>query len=714
MGIKPKNLVIVESPAKAKTISKYLGKDYLVRASYGHIMDLSQSGKYNLGVNIDNNFTPKYRLIAEKKDKLKVIIESTRGIERILIAADPDREGEAIAWHLADALESTGIPIYRVMFHEITASSIKKAVADLGDLDSDLYDSQQARRVLDRIVGFLVSPYLSRSLDSNLSAGRVQSVAVRLIVDRERVIEDFKSEKFWTIEVNLSNKLDLNVKLKAQYEKVIKDKSIARNVKKDLESDSIKIVEVVNTTKKRKALPPLITTSLASCAIGLYKFSTKKTMQLAQRLYESGFITYMRTDSVRSSKESITDCRQWLKKNGHDVSARANSYTNKNEVQDAHEAIRPTDIGRSPQNIFVSDEEQKIYELIWNRFIASQMKPALYDTALIKATSSSGHVLKANGRVLKYKGWLALAGNFLVDKGKKDELLPAFNQGDDVCVIDPGVELSEKQTKPLPRFSEITLIKELENKNIGRPSTYAEIMGKIIARNYVDKKSGIFHATDLGKAIIDTLVPFFDFMELKYTAKLENDLDKIASGDLDYVNMISVFYTSFKDQLKKAYLSQEKDYGYRCDDCNEMMFLRHGSFGFYLACYNYPECRNTLSCDVVDEKPVIKERKINIVEGVECPTCSAPMAKRDGKWGAFYSCSRYPRCNGSRKIPFGKKCMKCNNELYATIYNGKNVLFCMNYPACKHSEELADDSLPNPNKLCNDTTIPNKIKPYLK
>ena len=714
MGNHPKNLLIVESPAKAKTISKYLGKDYMVRASYGHIMDLSTSGKFNLGINIDKNFTPKYRLIEGKKDKLRVIIESAHGIENIYIASDPDREGEAIAWHLADALDSTGVPIHRVLFHEVTSREVKKAVKNATSLNSNLYDSQQARRVLDRIVGFLVSPYLSSVLSSKLSAGRVQSVALRLIVDREKEINNFKSEDFWTINVSLKSKSSPDKIIVANYESTIKDNKKLLKITSDLDYDQFKIVKIDNYSKDRQPLPPLITSALATSASSLYKFTTKKTMQIAQVLYESGLITYMRTDSVRSSKESVVACRKWLKANSYETPVRSNAYKNKSNAQDAHEAIRPTDVTRTPDKVFLSQDELKIYNLIWRRFVASQMIAAKYDVSSVEIQSSSGHKFKLDGRVLRAKGWLDVAEGVIVDRNKKNKMIPSLSEGEKFILNKDGVDVVSKKTKPPSRFSEGHLIKELENKGIGRSSTYAETINKLSIRNYVKKNKGSFFPTEIGIKVIETLVPFFDFMEVKYTAKLERDLDLIANGNLTYIEMLNNFYDSFKLQLKKAYLSQEKDYGYNCDICDERMLLKHGSFGFYLACYNYPDCKNTLSCDVVDGDVVLKDSKLDIVDNVLCPKCSAPMSKRNGKWGPFYSCSKYPRCNGSRKVPFGKKCNKCNGELYATIFNDQNILFCMNYPNCTHSESLPDNFIANPEKLCLSNKIHSDIKKIIK
>lgn len=682
-----KTLLVVESPAKAKTLAKYLGPDYIIRASYGHIIDLVSGGKNGIGVDIENKFKPKYAVIPDKKDKLKAIIDAASQVQQIYLASDPDREGEAIAWHLADALQSTGKPIKRVLFKSLDKNPVLASIANPIELDSDLYDAQQARRVLDRIVGFLVSPFLMNSIGPSLSAGRVQSVAVRIIVDREREIENFKPEEYWNITSCLAKPKSLTESFIAKYANKVIDKITAEKIKKDLDTDTYLISELDEKEKKRNPYPPLITSSLATSAAGRYKFSAAKTMKAAQTLYEAGLITYMRTDSFRLSPESVEACRDWLKDHSHDLPATPNVYASKGNAQDAHEAIRPTDVNKLPQNVFLSEDEQKIYRLVWERFVASQMKPALYDTVSVAVKSSSGHLLKANGRVLKYKGWLDITGDF-ENEDEGEAKLPILKKGDQLVLVPPKVKAEQKFTQPPPRYSEKTLIKELEKKGIGRPSTYVSIMSKITDRSYVAKKSDMLIATDLGKKVVDSLVKHFSFMEYKYTADMEEQLDQIADGKIDYVKMLSLFYSPFSIQLKDAYTSNRKDYGFVCEKCNKKMELKHGRFGFFMACIDYPGCKNTFSCEMIEEKPVRKMNAPEVVEGINCPKCSSGMIKKDGKFGPFYSCSTYPKCNGSGKVPFGKKCDKCNNELYATVFDGELKLACMGYPNCKNIESL--------------------------
>ncbi|HVI41867.1 MAG TPA: type I DNA topoisomerase [Anaerovoracaceae bacterium] len=692
-----KTLLVVESPAKAKTLSKYLGPDFIIRASYGHIIDLASGGKHGIGVDIDNNFKPKYVVIPDKKDKLNSIIDAASQVDQIFLASDPDREGEAIAWHLAGALESTGKPIKRVLFHEITKTVVQKAIANPGELDADLYDAQQARRVLDRIVGFLVSPFLMNSIGPNLSAGRVQSVATRIIVDREREIENFKPEEYWNISTALAKPASLKESFVAKYSNKVTNKETAEKVKKDLDTDTYEIIEVIEKEKARNPLPPLETASLSISAGNRYKFPGARTMKAAQSLYEAGLITYMRTDSLRLSPEAITSCRDWLGQNSHAVPAKPNVYAA--GAQDAHEAIRPTDVAKLPQNVFVSEDEQKIYRLIWERFVASQMNPALYDTVSLTVKSSSGHLLKANGRILKSKGWLEITGDFESDDDDTEAKLPVLKKGDKVILVPPKVKAEQKFTQPPPRYSENTLVKELKRRGIGRPSTYVAIVSKITDRSYVIKKANMLVATDLGKKVIDSLVKSFHFMEIKYTAEMEEQLDNIAEGKIDYLKMLNAFYTPFSGELKDAYSSNKKDFGFVCDKCNKKMELKHGKFGFFMACTDYPTCKSTFSCEMVDEKPV---RKVDdgfapqpIVSGTKCPKCGAGMVKKDGKFGPFYSCSTYPKCNGSGKVPFGKQCDKCGKELYATVFDGKLKLACMGYPECRNIEEMPKDSKVN-------------------
>ncbi|KKN67647.1 hypothetical protein LCGC14_0459060 [marine sediment metagenome] len=711
-----KTLVIVESPGKISQISKYLGSDFIVKASFGHVVDLTTSGKGNLGVDIENGFKPKYAIIANQKDKVKTIISAAGNAKQIYLATDDDREGEAIAWHLAEILEKTKLPIFRVKFNEITKKAVTNGVKNPGSLNADLYDAQQARRVLDRIVGFSVSPFLIKRFGPKMSAGRVQSVAVRMVVDKEREIEAFKPEEYWTITSELAKPSSKKDSLTAKYATKVTNSKDAKKIKADLDTDTYKVSDIIEDEKKKKPYPPFITADLVQSAAGKYRFAAARTMKTAQSLYESGKITYIRTDSYRLSDDSVADCRAWLSDNGHDMPDKPNIYIVKKGAQDAHEAIRPTDVNLTPKNVYLSDDEQKLYTLIWERFVASQMKPALYDSVAVTVKTSSDHILKANGRTLKYKGWLEITSD--LDHDDSDLKLPALKKNDNLDLVPPKVKASQKFTKPPSRFTEQTLVKALKKNGIGRPSTYAAIMSKITHKNYVIKKSNAFVPTDQGKKVVDSLIKFFKFMNYDYTAEMEEKLDQIAAGKLKYVGMLSTFYKPFQAQLKEAYLSDQIDYGFKCDKCGEVMILRHTSkYGFFLGCFAYPKCRFTLSCEVVDGKPVVNAAKNNskeLVSGVECPKCKAGMYESAGKWGPFYSCSEYykTKCKGTRKVPYGKKCEDCGNELYATIYNDEDVLFCMN-PNCYYKEPLPKGKLANPNKLLAEK-IPKKIKKMIK
>lgn len=712
-----KTLIIVESPKKARLISKFLGKNYILQSSVGHISDLVTSGKNNMGIDIENGFKPKYAILSDKKDIIKVIVKSAAQVKEVLLAMDDDREGEAIAFHLAEILAKTGKPIKRIIFREITKAKVMAAIKNPLDLNEDLYDAQQARRVLDRIVGFSVSPYLRNKFTVNLSAGRVQSVAVRLVVDREREIEAFEPEEYWNIHASLAKPSDDDMFV-AKYAKKLTDGKKAKAIKNDLETDTYLIDKATQTEQKRPPAAPFKTSSMQRAVGTKYRFKAARTMKAAQSLYEAGMITYMRTDSHRCSQEAVDFCRQWLDDNGYEKPDSPNFYATKKAAQDAHEAIRPTDVNLTPKNVYLSDDEQKVYTIIWERFVASQMKPALYDNVNVDVKSSSGHLLKANGKTLKYKGWLEIAQDSKRDD--KNTLLPPLKKGDTVVLIPPKVKAERKFTKPPSRYSEPSLVEELEKRDIGRPSTFATIMSKITSRNYVINKNNVFIPTDVGMKLVDELIQFFNFMEYSYTAAMENQLDKIADGKLKYKKMLTDFYSPFTSQLKKAYMSGYKDYGHKCDRCGKdtPMLLKHGKFGFYLACYNYPEkCKNTMSCEMVDDKPVISSNRgmSRVNDKVKCPNCSSPMRHMDGDFGPWYSCVEYPKCRGSRKVPWGKKCSECKDELYATIYQGKDVLFCMGYSAgCRYSEDLPKGTLANPGKLAPKQKIPNKIKKMMK
>lgn len=701
-----KKLVIVESPAKAKTITKYLGSDYIVRATFGHILDLATKGtKSNLGVDIDNGFKPKYILNPDKKDKVDAIVSAARGSSFIYLAADKDREGEAIAFHIAEKIKKLNIPYKRITFDEITKSALKKAVENPKELDKNLYDAQTARRVLDRLVGFMVSPYLMNLLGNKLSAGRVQSVCLKLIVEREKEILSFVPDTYWDITATLSKDSE---KFIAKYINKITDEATAKKIKKELEEINNFIVSDVDKLEQKKPVPPPFTTSkLQQTASAKYKFSAKKTMQIAQKLYEEGLITYIRSDSTRCSPESISMVRAWIKSNNFDLPSKPNTFKNKDASQDAHEAIRPTDI--NAQNIHTSSsDEGKIYNLIWRRFVASQMKPAIFDVVNV-IINCGKYKFKAQGKALKYKGWL----NIEPEIKSKDVVLPILNVGDNLTLVSPKIKLEKKETKPPARYSEGTLVEALEKKGIGRPSTYASIIEKISYRNYVKKEKNTFVPTSLGIEVSDVLSKHFSFMKYTYTANMENELDKIADGKLKYLDMMEGFFKSFSKELKEAKTDLYKDGGQDCEKCGKRCILKHGMYGYFICCPDYPNCKFSRSVEFDGKEIKIKEFK-KIVKGIKCPDCDNEMFYRDGKFGPFLACIKYPKCYGKRKIPI-KKCPKCKKyDLYITIMNGVSKLCCMGYSkiGCRHIEDAPSVVDPNDIMPVLDKKVENILKKF--
>ena len=587
-----KTLVIVESPAKAHKIQEYLGKDYVVLASKGHITDLAKGGRHGLGVDVDNNFKPKYVLMEDKIDTMDQLLGAAKKVDRIFVAADPDREGEAIAWHLADRLADVGKPIERVVFNEIKKAVVQKAVKNPRAIDMNLFHSQEARRILDRLVGFTASPFLMNFFGNTppLSAGRVQSVVTRMIIDREREIEQFVPEEFWTIQVSLNDGKD---SFQAKFTGKLTDATTAEDTKKVLSNKDYQVSEVVSQEERKYPQPPLVTSTLQRIMSKQHNFSADRTMKAAQALYENGFCTYIRTDSVRVGDEALEEVRKLIA-DKYELPVKAYFYKNKEATQDAHECIRPSDLTISPSDNYamVDPDEKLVYETIWRHFVASQMMPAVYDTLSVTAhpTTNPKTTVKSSGKALKSKGFLDVLG--VSDTGSID--IPNLTVGQAVT-LDKGknaVKLENKQTQPPPRFSEDKLIKELVNRGIGRPATYAELLTRITGRNYVEKKGQVYHATDLGKKITDELIRYFTFMDYNYTAKMEQQLDEIESGKINHIDMLKKFYPSYKDEISKAYIGHGAS---QCDQCGSPMVVRkakaNGS-SFY-ACTSFPKCRNT-------------------------------------------------------------------------------------------------------------------------
>lgn len=586
-----KSLVIVESPAKGHKIQEYLGDDYIVMASKGHITDLAKGGKHGLGVDIDNGFKPHYVLSDDKLDIMDALLAACKKVDRILVASDPDREGEAIAWHLADRLADTGKPIKRMVFNKIKKELIQKAVKEVRDIDMNLFHSQEARRILDRLVGFKASPFLMNFFGPKLSAGRVQSVVTKIVIDREREIENFIPEEYWTLQVKLTDKN--NESFSAKYLNKVADAKMAESVKLKLNSANYIISNVLAEEEKRSPQAPFVTSSLQRFMSKTQGFNAERTMKAAQSLYENGYVSYIRTDSVRVGEEDIEGVRTWLKDNKYQIPSKPNAYKNKDSAQDAHECIHPTDLSLMPNedNFAIIDPDEKaVYKAIWNAFVASQMTSAIYDTLNVIAypENDKNFKVKATGKALKDKGYLKI---FNGDEEREDSKIeiPNLKVGDIVYLKDKkDLKVEKKSTQPPPRFSEDKLIKELVNKNIGRPATYADLLSKICTRNYVEKKGNVFHATELGKKITDVLSKYFSFMNYDYTAAMELQLDEIESGKVNHKDMLGKFYPEFKTQLDTAYMNYG---GTICEKCGSHMANRVSKTGEkFLACSAFPKC----------------------------------------------------------------------------------------------------------------------------
>jgi DNA topoisomerase-1 len=589
MNNKSKTLVIVESPAKAEKIQSFLTNDYIVMASKGHITELAKGGKHGIGVNIDNNFKPHYVLSDDKVNVLDALLNAGKKCDMILLATDDDREGTAISWHLSERLKDLDKPMKRVKFNEIKKAKILKAISSPEEIDMNVVHAQEARRILDRLVGFTASPFLMQFFGNNLSAGRVQSVVTKMVVDREREIESFVPEDFYTIQVSLKKDVDFQMKFADR----ITDKNEADKIKNKLSNTKYIVSESISKDEEKYPLPPLITSTLQRLMSKLYGISADRTMKAAQALYELGFCTYIRTDSVRASDEAIEDVREFLKNKNLNIPKKPYVYKNKDASQDAHECIRPSDLNIEPTNNYsiIDPDEKLVYETIYNYFLASQMVPAVYSTLKITAhpVNEPKLLVKASGKTLKSKGFLEVLG--INDESKIE--IPMLNKKDELELYgnDP-IKVEKKQTQAPPRFSEDKLIKFLEDKSIGRPATYAELLSKITSRNYVEKKGSVFHATELGKKITDVLDKFFTFMDYNYSSNMEHELDKIEHGKLDHVQMLKNFYPSYKKELERAYIDNG---GTICDKCGNPMSVRivKASGVKFLSCSNFKFCKNT-------------------------------------------------------------------------------------------------------------------------
>src|SRR5712671_6787579 len=657
-----KALVIVESPAKAKTINKYLGKNYLVKASLGHIKDLP---KKDLAVDVEHGFEPRYEVIEGKKKLIQELKAAAKKVESVYLAADPDREGEAICHHLQEEIDGdskgkgkkkAGPAFFRVMFNEITSRGIKKAFETPGQVDIHLVEAQQARRVLDRLVGYKISPLLWDKVRRGLSAGRVQTVALRLIVDRERQVRAFVKQEYWSIEAQLG----------ARKPPVLKAKLAKRD-------GAYTVTSVSTREKKRNPVPPFITSTLQQEASRKLRFSVKRTMMLAQRLYEGvelgtegsvGLISYMRTDSTRVSNDALDDVRGLIKDRfGPQFCPESpNVYKSKKDAQDAHEAIRPSSARRAPEDVaqYLQEDELKLYRLIWMRFVASQMPPAVFDQTTIdvaaKGKDGATYMFRATGSVPKFKGFLEVYEEGKDQKDEDDEelkhRLPVVAQGEELKF--KSILPEQHFTEPPPRFNEATLVKELEADGVGRPSTYASILSTIQEREYVKKEGGKFVPTELGMVVTDLLLESFEnLFDVKYTAFMEEKLDEIEEGKLDWRAAMAEFYERFQKDLEHAERNMtdikrmEEPTDQICEKCGKPMVIKWGRHGKFIACTGYPECTNT--------REIAQEGVTEQDEQEYCENCGRPMVLKKGRFGQFLACTGYPDCKTTRRLDQAKK-----------------------------------------------------------
>ncbi len=701
---KSKNaLVIVESPAKARTIGKYLGKGYAVKATVGHVRDLPQR---ELGVEIDNGFRPKYVTIRGKGKVLAELKRSAKSASAVYLATDPDREGEAIAWHVAEQL-GDGDSVRRVLFHEITKEAVAAAMANPANIDERKVEAQQARRILDRLVGYKASPLLWKSVKTGLSAGRVQTVALRLIVERESEIRAFKPQEYWSIEAELEAQ---GKRFTAKLQKVkghkpqLHSEQAANEVVSAVTGKPFVVSEVTRKKRRKHAGPPFITSTLQQEASKRLGFSTKRTMACAQQLYEGvelgdegavGLITYMRTDSTRVSSGAIEQVRAFVA-GAYDeryVPAKPNVYRTKKSAraQQAHEAIRPTDVLHRPERVnkYLTADQKRLYQLIWQRFVASQMTPAVYDTTTLDFEIGI-HLFRATGSVVVFDGFHVLYSETKEAEEERtfDELspIPALSKGDDADVV----QIMAKQhfTEPLPRYSEASLVKQLEALGIGRPSTYSSIISTLRERDYVRMESRRFHATELGETVTKVLVSRFpDIFNVEFTSEMETELDKVEEGVLAWRTVLETFYNPFAKALEQVDTAAMIREAYDvdeiektpCPECGGKLSVKSGRFGPFIACTNYPKCRYT--------KPLKGDKAPDRPTDEVCQECSAPMVIKTGRYGEFLACTRYPRCKHTRPIPLGVKCPRCGTGdlTERRTRRGRSFFGCSNYPACDFS-----------------------------
>ena len=725
-----KKLLIVESPAKAKTIKKILGKDFTVKASVGHIRDLNSKGrgKKALGIDTEHDYKPDYIVIKGKEKTVKELQDAAAKSDEVYLAPDPDREGEAIAWHLKEALGLSDEEARRVTYSAITKSAVQQALDNPRSIDMNLVNAQQGRRVLDRLVGFSLSPFLWKKVAKNLSAGRVQSVAVRIVVDREREIKAFNPEEFWKIKAQVSPEKTEKDKFEAQLVRwqgkkfelgnpVAQTETSANEVADHIRSNPLTVKKVETREAKGKTSPPFITSTLQQAASTALSFGTSKTMSVAQKLYEGmeiegttqGLITYMRTDSTRIAPEALEEVRNYIKENFDPeyLPEKPQIYSTSKNAQDAHEAIRPSSVALTPEKVqpYLTRDQYRLYELIWRRFVASQMPPARYDVTTVTIQSGEGE-LEAKGRITRFKGY-----TILIPEGKsgrkedsKYQNLPDIKQEDLLDLL--GLDVTQNFTKPPARYSEASLVKALEKEGIGRPSTYAPIIKTISDRGYVRLENRYFHATELGIAVNDILVQNFNnIMDLRFTAGMEGDLDRVENGETDWIKLVDGFYKPFSQQLDKALEDAEAlkgrpwDGEEKCPLCGSGLLVRYSVNGAFLGCEKYPECKGLIPMPGENGEGDQPEVDVN------CPECGSPMIMKTSRYGKqFLACSKYPECKTTLSVDKEGKpvelpkvemdCEVCGKPMEVKMGRRGPFLACTGYPDCKNTMPLDKEGKP--------------------
>ena len=704
-----KSLVIVESPTKAKTISRFLGKDFIIESSYGHVRDLP---KKDIGVDIEHDFKPTYIIPDKAKKAVNKLKKEVKGVDEIILASDEDREGEAIAWHLTEALKIDPQKTKRIVFHEITKRAIEEALKNPREISQSLVDAQQARRVLDRLVGYKLSPLLWKKVRMGLSAGRVQSVAVRLIVEREREIEKFKPQEYWSIEALLSAKdkdEQFTAKLVKQDGKVIpklgiKNKKESDQILADLKTADYKIIDIRKKEVKKYPAPPFITSTLQQEAARKLGFSAKQTMMFAQRLYEginidgqsTGLISYMRTDSVNLSQEALKETKETINKEfGAKYTLDKPRFFKKKSkgAQEAHEAIRPTSPARTPESIksYLEPRQYKLYSLIWKRTLACQMAEAIMDSTAVDIEANK-YLFRANGSIIKFDGFIKVYFEGRDDDKKplQENLLPELSVDEILKLI--KLDPKKHSTEPPARYTDASLIKSLEEKGIGRPSTYAPTLSTVTTRGYVEKIEKKYHPKDIGVLVNDLLVGHFpNVVDYDFTAKMEEELDSIANNGKEWAPVIAAFYKPFSENIKKKDKEldkkkiTEKKTNKKCPECSKGMVIKFGRFGQFYACSGYPDCKTTEPLE--EEKKEMKKLEEESKE--ECEKCGAKMLVKRGRFGPFLACSKYPECKSTKPIvkSTGVKCDKCDKGEIVEKKSKKGRLFfaCNQYPNCKNA-----------------------------